>query len=232
VTDFTAMTAGKPTAPLFWVLTLATIALLLLALPAGASAASITLKCGGKGKHNKDSAGTVLCAAKPGQPRVIEGVLRDDSNKPAAGKVSITVSNWVPQGGYYTVEAVETVTVNANGAGKFSYAAKTDTKISLHFEAAGAAAEAEVSRELQVSVQKLGGGKVKLTAKGAGKVPLKLYLLDESGYELPGTKGMKANRSGSATFNVGSYHGPFSYYVDAGEYGDLFWESRGPVLHI
>ena len=213
-------------------LIVALAALSLLAFAASASASSITLKCGGKGKRNKDSAGTVLCAAKPGKARTLEGVVRDDSNKPVAGKVSITLSKWIPHGGYYSVEAYKTVTVNANGAGKFSYPAKTSTKLSLRFETAGVIAEAEVSRELQVKVKKLGGGKVKLTVKGAGKIPLKLYLVDESGYELPGTKAKKPNKAGTATFDVGRYHGPFSYYVDAGEYGDLFWETRGPLLHI
>lgn len=203
-----------------------------LSLAASASAASIALGCGGKGKRSKDSAGVVLCAAKPGKARRIEGVLRDDSNKPVAGEVAITLSNWVPHDDYYSIHPFKTVTVRANGAGRFAYAATTSTRVSLRFEAGGAIAEAEVSRELNVSVKKLGGGRVKMTVKGAGKVPLKLYLLDESGYPLPGTKGLKANRAGSATFHVGRYHGPFTYYVDAGVYGDLYWETRGPTFHI
>ncbi|MFN8217212.1 MAG: hypothetical protein U0R71_11530 [Solirubrobacterales bacterium] len=211
---------------------LALVAIALLAVAASASAASISLKCGGKGGHSRDSAGTVLCAEKPGKPRKIEGVVRDDANKPVPGPVTITLSKWIPKGGYYSVEPFRTVKVNANAAGKFSYAAKTDTKLSLRFEAAGALAEAEVSRELQVTVRKLGGGRVKLTVKGAGKIPLKLYLVDESGYEIPGTKPKKADKSGSAVFDVGRFHGKFSYYVDAGEYGDLFWATRGPTFQI
>jgi hypothetical protein len=212
------------------VLTFAVLALCVVA--ATASAATITLKCGGKGKHNKDSAGTVLCADKPGKQRAIEGVVRDDSNKPVAGPVTVKLSKWVPKGGYYSVEEYKTLTVQANAAGKFSYAAKTATKLTIGFEAAAAFAQAEVSRELQVTVKKLGGGKVKLTVKGAGKIPLKLYLLDESGYPLPGTNAKKANKAGSAVFDVGNFHGKATYYVDAGEYGDLFWETRGPTFHL
>ncbi|HVO54621.1 MAG TPA: carboxypeptidase-like regulatory domain-containing protein [Solirubrobacterales bacterium] len=218
--------------PLRNALVLAFAAAALLAATATASASSITLKCGGPGKHNKDSVGSVLCAEKPSKPRMIEGVLRDDSNKPVSGPVTVTLSKWTPQGGYYTVEDFKTVTVHANAAGKFSYPAKTATKLTIKFEAAGAFAQAEVSRELQVSIKKLGGGRVKMTVKGAGKIPLKLYLLDESGYPLPGTKAKKANKAGSAVFSLGSFHGKFTYYVDAGEYGDLFWETRGPTFHI
>jgi hypothetical protein len=208
------------------------IAALMLLTAAAASASSITLKCGGRGKHNKDSVGSALCADKPGKPRTIEGVVRDDSNEPVSGPVTVKLSKWTPKGGYYSVEEFKTVTVHANAAGKFSYAAKTATKLTIGFEAAGAFAQAEVSRELQVKVQKLGGGRIKLTVTGAGKVPLKLYLLDESGYPLPGTSAKKANKAGSATFDVGNFHGKFTYYVDAGEYGDLFWETRGPTFHI
>jgi hypothetical protein len=211
---------------------LAFAAAALLAVAATASASSIALECGGPGKRNEDSAGTILCAEKPSKPRTIEGVLRDDSNKPVSGPVTVKLSKWTPKGGYYSVEEFKTLTVQANAAGKFSYAAKTATKLTIGFEAAGTFAQAEVSRELQVAIRKLGGGRVKMTVKGAGKIPLKLYLLDESGYPLPGTNAKKANKAGSAVFNVGNFHGKFTYYVDAGEYGDLFWETRGPTFRI
>ena len=48
----------------------------------------------------------------------------------------------------------DTVTVNANAAGKFSYAAKTDGKQTIYFEAAGAKAQADVSRQLAVTVER------------------------------------------------------------------------------
>ena len=41
----------------------------------------------------------------------------------------------MPKGGYFSIEEFKTLTVNANAAGKFSYAAKTDGKISISFEA-------------------------------------------------------------------------------------------------
>ncbi len=128
-------------------LPLALAALVLLAVAASASAATISLKCGGKGRHNRDSVGSVLCADKPGKPRTIEGVVRDDSNKPVSGPVTVKLSKWIPKGGYYSVEEFKTLTVQANAAGKFSYAAKTATKLTIGFEAAGAFAQAEVSRE-------------------------------------------------------------------------------------
>lgn len=218
--------------PLRRLLPVLVVAVAMLALAASAAASSVSLKCGGKGKHNRNNVSTILCAAKPGKARIIEGVVRDDSNKPVSGPVTVKLSKWIPKGGYYSVEEFKTLTVHANAAGKFSYAAKTATKQTLSFEAAGAFAQAEVSRELQVKVKKLGGGKVKLTVKGAGKIPLKLYLLDESGYEIPGTKAKKADKSGSAIFNLGNFHGKFTYFVDAGEYRDLFWETRGPIFHI
>jgi hypothetical protein len=206
--------------------------LALLALAATATASTISLKCGGKGARNKDSVGTVLCAAAPGKARTIEGVVRDDANKPLAGPVTVTVSKWVPKGGYFSIEEFKTLTVNANAAGKFSYAAKTETKISIKFEAAGASAQADVSRQLVVKVAKLGGGKVKLTVKGAGKAPLTLYVVDETGYEVPGTKGKRADKAGSAVFDLGNFHGSFSYAIEAGDYDDLFWEGRKPTFHI
>lgn len=208
------------------------VALAALAFAASASASTVSLECGGKGPRNKDSAGTVLCAAAPGKARTIEGVVLDDANKPVAGPVTVTLSRWVPKGGYFSIEKFKTLTVNANAAGKFSYAATTATKLSISFEAAGAKAQADVSRQLQVTVRKLGGGKVKLTVKGAGKAPLTLYVVDDSGYEVPGTKGKRANKAGSAIFDLGNYGGSFSYAVEAGEYDDLFWEGRKPTFHI
>ncbi len=207
--------------------------LALLALAATASASTISLKCGGKGGRYQSEPSSISCAAKLGQSRTIEGVVRDDANKPVAGPVTVTLSKWIPQGGYYTVEPFKTLTVSANAAGKFSYKAKTATKITARFEAAGAAAEAEVSRELQVKVAKLGGGKVKVTVKGAGKAPLTVYLVDtEAGYELPGTKGKKASKAGVAIFNLGRFHGAFTYSIDAGDYSDLFWAGPKPTFRI
>lgn len=206
--------------------------LALLAFAATATASTINLKCGGKGARNKDSAGTVLCAVKTGKSRTIEGVVRDEANKPVAGPVTVTLSKWVPKGGYYSIEKFKTLTVTANGAGKFSYKAKTATKMSIAFEAVGAYAQADVSRELNVTVKKLGGGKVKITARGYGKAPVKMYIVDESGYPIPGTAGKRLSKAGVAIFNVGRYHGPASWVFEAGDYDDLFWTNRGPTFRV
>jgi hypothetical protein len=92
--------------------------------------------------------------------------------------------------------------------------------------------QADVSRQLVTTIKKLGGGKVKLTVKGAGKTPLKLYVLSAEGYELAGVKPKQADKAGSATFDLGSMRGEFSYYVDAGLLSDLFWEGARPTFKL
>lgn len=86
----------------------------------------------------------------------------------------------------------------------------------------GGFAEAQVSRRLDVKMKKLGGGKLKFTVKGAG--PVKVYVLDSSGYEIPNVKPKRANKAGIAIFGLGNRHGEFSYYVDVGALADLYWE--------
>ena len=146
----------------------------LLAFAATASASTIKLKCSGKGPHNRDSSGTVLCA-EPGASRLVSGTLRNDANKPVKGKITVTVSKWIPSGeGWFTIKAGNPFTIDANAQGKFSYAVKTKTKVSVKFEAVGdeaagispVAAQSDVSRQLLGTVKKLGGGKVKITVKG------------------------------------------------------------------
>lgn len=211
---------------------LALAVLALLALAATASASTISLKCGGKGGRYQSEPNSISCGVKPGKARTIEGVVRDDANQPVAGPVTVRLSQWIPKGGYYSVEEFKTLTVAANAAGRFSYKAKTATKITARFEAAGISAEADVSRELQVRVAKLGGGKVKVTVKGAGKAPIKMFLVGDSGYPLPGTAGKRLSKAGVAIFDVGSYRGPYSWVFEAGDYDDLFWTNRGPSLRI
>jgi hypothetical protein len=55
-----------------------------------AEAATLKLACAGHGAKNKDSAGTVLCAADPGKHRSIAGTIRNDSGQPVPGTVSVT----------------------------------------------------------------------------------------------------------------------------------------------
>ncbi|HEV7616073.1 MAG TPA: hypothetical protein VGO36_07565 [Solirubrobacterales bacterium] len=212
-----------------------------LLLAGAAQASEIDLKCGGKGARNADSAGTVLCAAQPGQARVVTGVLSNDAGKPVAGKVTATVANWIPAGGgAFSIKPESTQTIAAGANGQFSFSVKTATKVSVYFEAVADEklgilpfkAQADVSRQLAVTLKKLGGGKLKLTVKGAGTAPLKLYILDSSGYELSGVPAKKANKAGSATFDLGSMHGEFSYYVDAGVLGDLFWEGTRATFKL
>lgn len=210
-------------------------------IASAAHAAEIDLACAGKGPRNKDSAGTILCAAAPGKARVITGVLRSDAGKPVAGKVTVTFANWVPVGNdSFSIKPETTATVSASGSGQFSIPVKTATKVTVYVEAVADTAlgispvkvQADVSRQLVTTIKKLGGGKVKLTVKGAGKTPLKLYVLSSEGYELSGVKPKKADKSGSAIFDLGSMRGEFSYYVDAGLLSDLFWEGARPTFKL
>ena len=208
---------------------LAAVAILVLA--AAASAAEIRLACAGKGPRNKDSAGTVLCAAAPGKARTISGTIRDDSGKPVAAKILVSFITWTPAGsGSFSLETTSTKTISANAGGRFSLPVKVRTRLNVKFEAvadeklgvSGGFAEAQVSRRLDVRLKKLNGGRLKFTVKGAN--PVKVYVLDSSGYEMSGVKPKRTNRAGVVIFNLGGLHGEFSYYVDPGALGDLYWE--------
>lgn len=210
----------------------------LLAFAAAAGASKITLKCAGKGPHNRDSAGTVLCA-EPGRSRLVSGSLLNDAGKPVHGKIAVTISKWIPSGtGYYTIKPGNPFTIDANAQGRFSYAVKTATKVSVKFEALAdaalqvspTAAQADVSRQLLGTVKKLGGGRVRITVRGTTH-RLKIAIVDESGYEARGGK-LRRAKGGSAVFDLGSQHGKFSYYVDAGELGDLFWYGKNPSFRL
>ena len=158
------------------------------------------------------------------------GVVRDDSNKPVAGPVTVTLSSWVPKGGYYSIEEFKTLTVDANAAGKFSYAAMTATKLSIAFEAAGASAQADVSRELQVRREEARRRQGQGHGQGRGKAPLTFTWSTTAATRCPGRKAGGPSKTGSAVFNLGSFHGKFTYAVEAGEYDDLFWEGRKPTF--
>jgi uncharacterized membrane protein len=212
-------------------------------LAAAAGAAELKLHCAGKGARNKDSAGTVLCAADPGRSRSVAGTVRNDAGQPVAGKLTVTYSSWTPatSGSGYTVKPYATRELTADADGSFSVPSNTKTRESIRIDlaadptlgiVAGVRAEAQVSRRLVTKIKKLGGGRVKLTIKGTKVRPLKLYVLDPSGYPLPGVKAKQANRAGSATFNLGSRRGKFTTYVDAGVYGDLFWYQSRPGFRL
>lgn len=211
-----------------------------LGFAAAANGSTLTLKCGGKGPRNKDSSGTVLCAAKPGKARLVEGVVRDDSGHPVSTRVTVTFSKWKPSsGGGYTITRGASRTIGSRANGKFALAVKTATRVSIEFavgdeakSVSGAVANAEVSRRLAVKVKKLGGGKVKITVGGLGGKRAKIYVLGEYGYELPGVPPKKANKAGSATFNLHSMRGKFEIYVDVGVWTDLYWFGARPSFRL
>jgi hypothetical protein len=213
-------------------LVVAAAVLAALALAATAGASAIKLKCGGAGGHTQSTEGPV-CAALPGKARSLEGVLRDDSNKPTAGKVSVTFANWILQGDdAFSITPEKTITVSANAAGKFTVPVKTTGKVTVTVEAVAdekqgvtaSSAVAEVDLELQTTVKKLGGGRVKVTVKGTQE-KLKIGITDETGYYVHGGTPKKA-ANGVASFDLGSAHGGFDVYIDAGALSDLFWPDK------
>jgi hypothetical protein len=209
-------------------------ALGLLAASAGAQAATVSLRCAGRGGRNRDSAGTVLCAGTAARGRTLAGVVKDDAGKLVAARLTVTFSSWTPVGrDSFTIGVRETRTVTANGDGTFTVKDNPATKESIKVEvvadatlavSGGAFAQADISRALVVRVAKLGGGVVRVTASGTRHRPLKAYVLDTSGYPLPGVKAKNVNGRGQATFNLGSRRGSFTTFVDAGTIGDLFWD--------
>lgn len=228
----------RPFARLATIASVAAFGLLLLVALANAS--ELKLKCGGKGPRNADSAGTVLCAAAPGKARVLTGTVRNDSGQPVAAKVLATLISWTPTGdGAFSLKPVSTQTIVAGANGVFSLPVKTATRFNVKFETvadaalgvSAAAAEAQVSLQLITKLKKLGGGRVRITAKGTSQ-PLKIYVLDSYGYELHGVKPKKPDKAGNATFDLGAMRGEFSYYVDAGVFNDLFWEGARPTFHL
>ena len=219
---------------------LAVVSLLAL-MAATAQAASISLRCGGRGARNRDSAGTVLCASSP-KGRTLAGVVKDDAGKQVAARLAITYSSWDPSpGGGYVIRPRATKEIAAKGDGTFSFKSNPDTKESIRVDvvadaalgvSGGAFASADVSRQLVVRIAKLGGGVVRFTVTGTSHRPLKVWVLDSSGYQLAGVKPKNVNGRGQATFNLSRLpHGMrLTYYVDAGKVlGDLFWyQSRAP----
>jgi hypothetical protein len=213
-----------------------------LAAAGAADASTLRLRCAGRGARNVDSAGTVLCAGSPSKGRAIAGVVRDDAGNPVAAKLIVTFSRWTPAptGGYH-VKPYATREVTANGDGSFSFTSRTATRESIRVDvvtdpalgiALGASAQAQVSRKLAVTLTKLGGGIVRITVKGTRVRPIKVWILTESGYQLPGVRPKNVDGRGRATFNLGSMRGRFAYYVDAGVYDDLFWYLGRPPFRL
>jgi hypothetical protein len=208
------------------------VALGALALAASAGAATITTKCSGNAPQNKaEEIVTASCAVRPGEKRKIEGIVRNDKNKPVAAQLKVTFSKWIPQGNSsYAVTPEKTVEIKAGANGKFSIPTTTTTEETVFIEAVGdpdlelstTAAEVNVQRLVTATAKVLGGGKVQVTVKGASS-PVKLGITEAEGYFVSGGSARKANKAGVATFNLGSQHGTFNVYVDAGELGDLYY---------
>jgi hypothetical protein len=216
------------------------IAALCAASGAAAQASTVSLRCAGRGPRNRDSAGTVLCAGST-KGRTLAGVVKDDAGKPVAARLSVTYSSWDPSpGGGYAIRPRATKEISAKGDGSFSIKDNPATKESIRVDvvadaalgvSGGVFAQAEISRQLIVRIAKLGGGVVRFTVTGTRHRPLKVYVLDESGYQLSGVKPKNVDGRGQAMFNLSNVRGlRLTYYVDAGDVlGDLFWyQSRVP----
>lgn len=217
---------------------LAVAALGLLALAASAQAATLTLKCGGHGPQNRaQEYETASCAVKAGETRKIEGVVRNDSGKPVAAKLSITFSKWVPAGGgSFDITPEKTVEIKADASGKFQIPVTTATEETVFIEAIGESTlelstvtqEVNVQRIVTATAKKLGGGKVKVTVKGASS-PIKVGITEEEGYFVSGGAKRKVSKAGVATFNLHDQHGTFGIYVEAGVLSDLYYVESKPL---
>jgi len=214
---------------------------LLAATGSAAQAATVTLRCAGKGPRNSDSAGTVLCASST-KGRTLAGVVKNDAGRPVAARLTVTFSSWTPTAdGAYAITTRATQTIAAKADGTFSIKDNPATKESIRVDvgadatlgvSGGAFAQSDMSRELTVKIAKLGHGVVRFTVTGTTHRPLKVWVLDDSGYPVAGVKAKNVNRKGQATFNLSHVpHGlKLTYFVDPGRVlGDLFWDqSRVP----
>lgn len=212
-------------------LALAIVGLLLAAV--GAEAATLTTKCSGKGVQNKaQEYETAQCVVEAGKTRNIEGVLRNDKNKPVAGTLKVTFSNWEPQGGgAYDITPYKTIEVKSSASGKFTIPkVTTKTEETVFIEAIGDAeselstvtAEVNIQRLVTATVKTSGGGNVKVTIKGAA-APFKIGITEEEGYFVSGGAATKASKAGVATFHLRSTYGKLNVFFEAGELGDLYY---------
>lgn len=213
-------------------LALALAALGLLALAAGAQAATLTTKCSGKGPQNKGQEyETASCTVEAGQKRNVEGVVRNDKNKPVAATIKVTFSAWEPQGeGAYDITPQKTIEVKSGANGKFKVPnVTTKTEETLFIEAIGDGeaelstvyTEVNIQRLVTAKVKKLGGGKVKVTVKGA-EAPFKVAVTEE-GYPASGGSARKASKAGVATFHLRNTYGELGVLLEAGELTDLYY---------
>jgi polyisoprenoid-binding protein YceI len=219
-------------------LTLAVAALGLLALASSAQASSLNLKCSGKGVQNKaQEYETASCTVEAGKTRNIEGVLRNNKNKPVASTLKVTISDWnlAPGGGAFDIEPTKTFEVKSGANGKFTVPnVTTKTEETVYIEAvenfesevSPVTQEVNIQRYVSATAKVLGGGKVKVTVKGI-EGPFKVSIASE-GYPVSGGAARKANKAGVATFNLGRAFGTLGIYVDAGELTDLYYIDAHP----
>jgi hypothetical protein len=219
---------------------LATVAAL-LAFAAGAQAATLTIKCSGKGPQTKaQEFSTAQCTVAAGQKRNIEGVLRNDKNKPVAGTLKVKISNWIPQGNSsFSITPEKEFEVKAAANGKFKVPnLTTKTEETVYIEAVGdsdleispVAQEVNIQRYVTATAKKIGGGKVKVTVQGA-ELPFKIGITDEDGYFVSGGAARKASKAGTAVFSLGNRHGSFNIFIDAGMLGDLYYFDLKPFRY-
>jgi hypothetical protein len=210
----------------------------LLALAASAEAATLTVKCSGKGPQAKAAEYSAAeCTVAAGQKRNIEGVLRNDKNKAVAGTLKVTFSNWIPQGNEsYSITPEKTIEIKAAANGKFKIPnVTTKTEETVVIEAVGdpdselsaVSQEVNIQRYVTATAKSIGGGKVKVTVQGAS-LPFKVAITDESGYYVSGGSPRKASKAGTAVFDLHGRRGTFNIYVDAGELGDLYYIDTKP----
>jgi hypothetical protein len=218
-------------------LSLALAALGPLALAAGAQASSLSMKCSGKGFQNKaQEYETASCTVEQGKTRNIEGVLRNNKNKPVASTLKVTFSDWEPQGnGAYDITPQKTIEVKSAANGKFTIpkvTTKTEGTVFIEApenfeeEVSPVTQEVNIQRYVSATAKKLGGDKVQVTVKGI-EGPFKVSIASE-GYPVSGGAARKANKAGVATFQLRNTAGTLGIYVDAGELTDLYYIDSHP----
>jgi hypothetical protein len=204
-----------------------------VSLATAARASTLSLKCSGKGPQTKaQEYETASCQVEVGQTRNIEGVLRNNKNKPVAGTLNVTFSKWIPQGGgAYDITPEKTIAVKAGANGKFkvpNVTTKTEETVFIEAVEDGPSETSVVTQEVNIqrivtaTVKKLGAGTVKVTIKGA-EGPLKIGVTDESGYFVSGGTARKASKAGVATFHLGRTPGQLNVFYEAGDLTDLYY---------
>lgn len=215
---------------------------LALLLAADAGAATLELRCAGSGARNEDSSGEKICAAPGTAARRVAGTVKNDAGQPVAATVVVARREYTPAGPEgFSVETKGEERITAKADGTFSFSSDPDPIFEYQVRvladpALGIGGEvtqlAKVERQVLVEVARLGGGRVRLSTKGAPKNTT-ARILDGGGYPLRGV-GKKKLVGGKATFRLGrGATGTFSYGIDLGRFADLYWFSgRRPTFRL